>query len=128
MANNNYFIIGEKLPSLNEVINANRTNRFAAAEQKRRIQDKIGRYILQARTDGTLKRLTEPCIVYMTFTEKTHRRDVDNIQSSQKFILDCLVNYQILPDDSPKWVKQIYHTIKYGSEYSCKVEIEVERK
>lgn len=122
----NCFEIKGKLPSLNEYVNACRKNKFAGSQFKKKIQDKIVPQILQALSDDRLKPIKKPCIIYMTFTETSHRRDVDNIQSSQKFILDSLVNCQILPDDNPKWVKQIYHTIEYGNSYNCKVVIREE--
>ena len=43
--------------------------------------------------------------------EKTKRRDVDNIQSAQKFILDALQHFSIIKNDSRKYVKQIHHTV-----------------
>lgn len=110
------FVIEEKLPSFNDVISANRTNRYKGGAMKRKVQDSINKYILKARAEGTLKPITQPCIIFMGFVEKTRRRDVDNVQSGQKFILDSLVSMQILPNDSPKWVKQIYHTISYANE------------
>lgn len=108
---------------MNDVINANRKNKYAGANLKRKTQDKICAYIYSAAKDGELQPTTEPCIIKMNFVEANHKRDVDNVQSSQKFILDAMVNMQVIPDDSPKYVKQIYHEISYSNEYECKVEI-----
>ena len=36
-----YFVIEEKLPSLNDVIDKNRTNRYAGAKYKKDIEEKI---------------------------------------------------------------------------------------
>ena len=106
------FTIDEKLPSLNEVINKNRLNRYAGAKMKKDLERLIGAYILKAKREGTLEPLGEHgCIITMQFFEKTRRRDVDNIQSSQKFNLDALQKYGILKNDSRKYVKQIYHEI-----------------
>lgn len=107
------FIIKQKLPSMNEVIRKNRTNRYTGNSYKQDIENQIGWYILQAKAAGNLNPLGEQsCIINMTFYEKTKKRDVDNIQSSQKFILDALQKYGILKNDNRKYVKQIYHEIK----------------
>lgn len=107
----NYFVIKMKLPSLNEVINKNRTNRHLGAKFKKDIEEYIGFEIKQALTIGTLKPVENPCEVYIEWHESTKRRDVDNVQSSQKFIMDSLVSAGVIKDDGRRYVKQIYHEI-----------------
>lgn len=99
------------MPSLNDVINKNRYNRYAGNEFKQSIQEKIGWDIKQALTMKTLKPVSKPCVIYIDWHEKTKRRDVDNIQSSQKFVLDAMVENGILPNDNRRYVKQIHHNI-----------------
>ena len=106
-----FFIIKEKLPSLNEVINKNRTNRYAGAKMKKDIENRISLYIQKALSDGTLHKQNVPCEIVIWWFEKTKKRDVDNIQSAQKFILDALKNNNILIDDSQKYVKQVHHCV-----------------
>lgn len=101
------FIIKEKLPSLNDVIEKNRTNRYAGANFKRDIETRIGWAIKSA----ALKPITNPCVIEVDWHEATKRRDVDNIHSSVKFILDALVKNGILKNDNRRYVKQIYHTV-----------------
>ena len=101
------FIIKEKLPSLNDVICANRANRYAGAKLKKEIETSIGWAIKAA----ALKPITNPCVINIEWHEATKRRDVDNIHSSVKFILDALVKHGILKNDSRKYVKQIYHEV-----------------
>ena len=101
------FIIKDKLPSLNDVIEKNRTNRYAGAKLKRDIETCIGWAIKEA----ALKPITNPCVIEIEWHEATKRRDVDNIHSSVKFILDALVKNGILKNDSRRYVKQIYHTV-----------------
>lgn len=117
------FTIKRKLPSLNDVIAKNRANRYFGAKFKADIEEAIGWDIKQALTKGTLKPVTEPCDILIDFYESTKRRDVDNIQSAQKFILDSMVKNGILKNDNRKWVKQIYHTIKDSSTDYVKVTI-----
>lgn len=97
---NQYFEIPFRLPGLNEVIAANRRNPHAGAKLKHDTDDSIMRVICAAR----LKPVHLPCIVHMFFLEPNRRRDVDNIESAKKFILDALVKSGILQGDSPKYV------------------------
>lgn len=107
----NHFVIEQKLPSLNEVIGSNRANRMMAAKQKREIQSDILTYIRLACLNGDLVPQRKRCTISITWHERTKKRDVDNIQSAQKFILDAMVEGGILEDDSRKYVAQIYHHI-----------------
>ena len=110
MANND-FIIKEKLPSLNDVISENRANRYAGAALKKEIEAVIGWAIKGALQTKTLRPITNPCVIEVDWHEATKRRDVDNIHSSVKFILDALVKNGILQNDGRKYVKQIHHTV-----------------
>ena len=105
------FIINQRLPSLNDVINKNRANKYYANDFKQDIEERIGWDIRQAITSGMLRRTSEPCEVYISWHEKTKRRDVENIQSSTKFILDAIVKNGVLPNDNRRYVKQVYHKI-----------------
>lgn len=107
----NHFVIRHKLCSMNEVIAANRTNKYMGAKFKKEIQELIGWDIKQALTIGTLKPVDKPCEIYIEWHESTRKRDADNIQSSQKFVLDAMVNNGILQNDSRRYVRQIHHRI-----------------
>ena len=110
------FCIPEKLPSLNEVIRLNRSNRQAGNRVKGEIESRIVLYIKQAMNGGKIKAFINPCEISILWFEKTRRRDVDNIQSSQKFILDALQKAGVLMNDNRKYVKQIHHVV-VDSEY-----------
>ena len=120
-----YFLINEKLPSLNEVTRKNRSHWSKGAEQKSEIEELIGWYIVKAVNAGNLKPIDTACVIYIDWHEKTKRRDVDNIQSAQKFILDALQKQGILKNDSRKYVKQIYHHVYDDDEDRVVVRIEV---
>lgn len=120
----NGFTVHAKLPSLNDVIRKNRENMFCGNSYKKETEKIISRYIQRALTTGELKPVSEPCTIRIDWYEKTKRRDVDNIQSSQKFILDALVSNGVLPDDNRKHVVQIYHTIHDSIENKVSVTIE----
>ncbi len=81
------------------------------AKFKNEIEERIGWDIRQALASKTLHKVKDPVVIKIYWHEKTKRRDVDNIQSSQKFILDALVSKGVLVDDSRQYVKQIYHEI-----------------
>lgn len=120
-----YFMIKEKLPSLNEVTAANRANKYLGAKHKKQIEELIGWYIGNAVKAKDLEPIDKPCVIYLDWYERTKRRDVDNIQSSQKFILDALQKQGILKNDSRRYVKQIYHHVYDADEDSVVVRIEV---
>lgn len=107
----NTFTIKAKLPSLNDVIQTNRSNKFGGNRTKQEIQEVIGWAIKQALVMRTLKPVKKPCTIEIDWHEATKRRDVDNVQSSQKFVLDAMVENGVLQNDSRRYVKQVYHQI-----------------
>jgi Holliday junction resolvase RusA-like endonuclease len=106
-----YFRIENRLPSMNEVIAANRTNKYVGAKIKREAEDIIGQYIRIARLKGTIKPTREPVEIEIEWHERTKKRDCDNIQSAQKFVLDALQKQGILINDNRRYVRQIYSKI-----------------
>lgn len=100
------FEIQGSLPGLNEIVEANRTNRFIGANQKRSAQDLIGWSIKASH----LKPISKKVDVVITWIEPNKRRDHDNIHAGIKFILDALVECGILKGDGWKYVGDIrYH-------------------
>lgn len=92
------FEIPFKLPGLNSLINVNRTNRYAAAEQKRKTQLLIKPYI------SDIPLIRYPVEIEFLWIEPNARRDLDNIYSAKKFVLDALVKYGVLENDTQKHV------------------------
>lgn len=112
------FTIDMKLPSLNEVIEANRNNKYTGSRMKKKIETDIGNFITIAKCLGTLYPVgEEPIVIFIEWHEGNKRRDADNIESAQKFILDALQKYGILVKDSRKYVKQVYHKIFDDSDH-----------
>ena len=107
----NHFIIKQKLPGLNEYINANRANRYLGAKFKAEVEEAIIWAINQARAAETLYQPEGRIIVNFEWHERTKRRDADNIASAKKFILDALVKSGVLIDDSRKYVVGFHDTI-----------------
>ena len=104
------FVINEKLPTINDIIRRTNRSRYGGARLKTDTDAIIKNYIYESLDAGRIKKVKKPVVILIDYYEGK-RRDVDNIQSSQKFILDSLVEAGVLVDDSQKYVKQIYHRI-----------------
>ena len=88
-----------RLPSLNEYINACRTNKYMANSLKKKTQEIVGWYLRK------LPEFKNPVrIKFIWVSKKGDRRDLDNICFAKKFILDALQ--------------------EIGSSYEVKLEIE----
>lgn len=101
----NYFVIEEKLPSLNDYINVCRNNKYKGAKFKKDVENLIAVYIRNAKIKKVLKPTDKPVVVHFEWHEKTRRRDADNIASAKKYILDAMQTSEIIPNDNRKYVK-----------------------
>ena len=63
------FRIEERLPSLNDVIDANRYNKYKGAALKKKIDNTVIYYIIKASVNGDIKPITEPCIISIEWYE-----------------------------------------------------------
>ena len=96
------------LPSLNDVIEANRRNKYAGAKMKKTIQNSIGMQIMSQCKDKF-----DMLQINIKWYEKNRKRDYDNVSSSKKFILDALVQCKIIANDGqkniyPKFIDEFY--------------------
>lgn len=80
-------IIPGRLPCMNDLIAANRLNKYAGAGVKKKTQKEI---ILILRPQVNGQKFTEKVNVRIEYYEKDMRRDEDNVMSAAKFILDAL--------------------------------------
>lgn len=96
-------VINGRLPSLNEYIKAERTNRFIAAKVKKQTMEYIGWQINSA------KAIQSPAIYTFHWYVKNARTDPDNIAFAVKFIFDALQEAGKLENDSFKNVLEIHH-------------------
>lgn len=90
------FILELSLCDLNKYINAERTNRFIAANIKKENQE-VCEWLLPK------KQFNKVFIVFKWFT-KNKRKDPDNIAFSKKFILDAMVSTGMLQNDGQNQV------------------------
>lgn len=95
-------IIPGTLPNLNDYIAAERTNRHKGAKMKADSGNIVAAAIGQ-RLKGV--RIEKPVYMEYTWVEKNKRRDLDNISSfGRKVIQDALVGAAVLKDDGWKHV------------------------
>lgn len=87
-----------KLPSLNDYIDKCRYNRYAGNNFKQQVQNDIAYYL---KGIGTF---TSPVYIKFTWYEKYKKRDLDNIASAKKYILDTMVNLGIILNDNYKYL------------------------
>lgn len=95
------FVIKGRLPSLNDYILKNRTNRFAGAKMKKEVEELI-MWEIKSQIKGSFD--SEKVIVRIHWVEANKKRDLDNICSAKKFILDSLVSAGVLKGDGWKYI------------------------
>lgn len=106
-----------KLPSLNDWLKEINANRYGGNDLKQRVQNEIALYIMD------LPRLNRVTIDFI-WQEGNKRRDLDNISSSKKFILDALVKYGKLKDDNRKNVCAFTDSFTYGDDWKVTLVIQ----
>lgn len=91
-----------KLPGLNDYIAAERTNRHKGAKMKADNGTAVSVAIRQCMRGI---RIEKPVFMEYTWYEPNKRRDLDNISSfGRKVIQDALVNAAVLKDDGWKYI------------------------
>ena len=101
------FTITGRLDGLNELINANRMNRYEGAKRKRAYTELCA---WSARAARIRKPGRFPVMVWIHWIEPNSRRDPDNIASGKKYILDGLMSAGVLPNDGPKQIRGFLDT------------------
>ena len=103
------FTISGRLPSLNDYINVCRHNKYKAATFKKRIDTQIISEIRKQR----IGKAKTPVYIEFLWVEKDRRRDLDNIYSGKKYILDALQTAGVIPNDSQKYVMGLVDTVAF---------------
>lgn len=110
-----------KLPSLNDYINICRRNKFEASNFKRGIENDIIWSIRKAK----LPTIEKPVKITYKWIERNKKRDIDNVSSAKKYILDALVKANVLHNDSPKYVVDHCDIFDYDKLHGDKVIVEI---
>lgn len=91
------FTVKGRLPGMNEYTSAQRANRYKGAAMKRDFQNLVTLYI---RTQLRGVHITRPVRLHYHFFEPNRRRDLDNISSfARKVVQDALVATGVLVND-----------------------------
>lgn len=95
-------IIKGRLPGLNELIAAERTNRYMAAKLKRDAEE----LVIWSAKASLRGKIPTPTIMHYLWVEPNRKRDKDNISSfGRKVIQDALVKAGYLPGDGWKHIE-----------------------
>lgn len=115
------FEIDKRLMGLNEYTKLNRTNVHVGNNAKQKEQA----YIIWCIREqlGNLK-ITKPVVGHFTWIEENKRRDLDNICFAKKFILDALVQANVLADDNRKIITNFTDSFGYANKSKVIVELE----
>lgn len=118
----NKFIIKGTLPNLNDYTSACRMNRYAGAKMKGQSEHAISIYL------GALKNKKNtwkyPIIIKIDWYEKNNRRDADNVVFAKKFILDSMVEHNVIESDSRNYVIGFIETIQTDKN-NPRIEVEI---
>jgi len=97
------FEIPGTLPTLNEYIRQERSNRFAGARMKSDSTQMVQQVIMAAK----LQPMETPCHIIFSWYLPSRRVDLDNARWGSKAILDALVLQGVIPDDSMRYIVAI---------------------
>lgn len=103
-----YIFPTSTIPTLNDYIDAERSNRFIAAKMK---NDATTNIMVDAMSQNR-KQLNGLYDVNFYHIVPDNKKDADNIYFRQKFILDGFVKARILAGDGRKNVRHISHFIR----------------
>lgn len=114
------YTITTQLPTLNEYIDAERSNRYAASTMKKKFTDVCAGYALQIKNKINKVGFYNMIINWHVTNNKI---DSDNVFFAVKFILDGLVKSGTLNGDGRKYIKNINNTIVTEKKYYIEVEL-----
>ena len=101
------FTIPGRLEGLNEIIKADRGNRYNGAKLKRD-STAVCAWVIRAAGLQAVRRY--PVTICIHWAERDGRRDPDNVASGKKFVLDGLQAAGILCNDGPKQIRGFVDT------------------
>ena len=111
-----------RLPGLNELIDAARGNKFAAAKEKK----ELTAYVAAVAASQRVPCYHGPVEITFVWYEKDARRDIDNVAAAgAKVILDGLVRARVLPDDKRKYVSSINHLFPSPDPENPRIEVHI---
>lgn len=103
----NEFTIQGRLPSLNDYVNACRTHWSTGARFKQDTENTIIWFIKAAQSKKLCRPVTKPVKITFFWYEHGLARDIDNIYSAKKYILDAMQKAGIIENDDRKHVVDV---------------------
>ena len=94
------------LPSMNEYIDVERGNRYAAAAMKREAQDEI---IYAIREQSPRCHYNSPVRIWYLWVERNRRKDKSNVAFAMKFIEDAMVESGLIDNDGWNDIDNYYN-------------------
>lgn len=107
--------IDGRLPTMNEIIKANRTNIYVGSIQKKRYTNLVMMECMAqeiAKVDGKID-------LHITFCCKDKRIDKDNCIASTKFILDGLIKANVIKNDGWDEIGNIRYDFMIDKKHPC---------
>ena len=93
-------VIQGRLPGMNEIIKADRANRYKGGEMKNIYTQLVKIEAIKQ----CCQKFTDKVYIMINYYEPDNRRDDDNVHAGAKFILDGLKAAGIIIDDRRKYV------------------------
>lgn len=97
---------------------------YAGRHWAKRKKDKDDYHLLMHKPFKDLEPVKNLCDLTFIFTFKRNCLDSSNCSYMGKLIEDCLAEYQILKDDSRRYVQFVTYGSEKGNEDSCLLSIE----
>ena len=113
-------IIQGSFPGLNNIIETAKRHWGGYSTEKKALTTKVAIMTRGAK----LQPVQRPCIIRCLWFEKSKRRDPDNIRVGIKFILDGLVEADVLPSDGWKFITGLEDRF-YIDKDSPRIEVEI---
>lgn len=110
-----------RLPSFNDYNNISRRNKWEASNFKKSVESDLVWCIKKSKVPKILL----PVKINFLWIEKNKKRDLDNIFSAKKFILDALQKAGVLINDSQKYVVALSDELIVDKSKGDKVIVEI---
>lgn len=119
----NFFVVRGRLPSLNDYVNACRAHWSKGADLKKETEELIFWSIKEAIGKKTCRPVSKPVRVLFMWYEHGLKRDLDNIFSAKKYILDAMQTAGVIENDDRKHVVALDDVIVQTSKGSDRVAV-----
>jgi len=109
--------IEHKFTTLNQFINATRTNRYVSAKIKRE-ETEIARLSLLGYPP-----LNTPVKLRFIWSCANKRTDLDNLVWARKFIIDGMVKAGVIENDSMRYIVGFEDVLVFSDKWSVEIEV-----